>query len=183
MKAWSLALAACFLAACTSAPTPADFRQKADDAARQLIAALGPQQTFARLGWQQNADYQPAEACFDNWHGRGETALDDSQIADCEAHVDDLVRLFASYGTQVDPIVFKSDWFWAESSAYATSVFPRLVKEWERAGGSEDDASFLKHPNCAEPLQQGWTGSDYFHDGSEHGLCRLYKLEALEQAG
>ncbi|MEZ5986118.1 MAG: lysozyme inhibitor LprI family protein [Hyphomonas sp.] len=156
------------------------FDPDADEAAKQLIEALGPQQTFARLGWQQNADYKPAEECFELWADKAGSDLSEDQISGCEAHAADLSRLYASYGTVADPLVFKSSYFWAESDAFNINTFPQLVAEWEASSGNEEDASFLKHPVCAGPLQEGWTGSDFFYDGSEHPLCRLYKIEVLE---
>ena len=152
--------------------TSADAR---DDAARQLINKLGAQQTFARLGWQQNPDYEPAEPCFDFWWGAVGPSLSDQDVSDCEAHASELARLYASYGTEVDPIVFKSRYFWDERDLFDL-IFPDLVEAWKDAGGNEDDPGFLDHPVCAEPLQTGWAGSDYFYDGSEHPLCRLFKL-------
>mgnify|MGYP000144406086 CR=1 FL=1 len=100
---------------------------------------------------------------------------------DCEAHAEDLSRLYASYGTPVDPLVFKSDIYWAEWADFGLQ-FPALVAAWQANGGSEDDASFLDHPVCAEPLQTGWDGSDYFYDGAEHPLCRLYKIDPVAAA-
>lgn len=156
------------------------FSDGADEAAKQLIEALGPQQAFARLGWQQNADYKPTEACFDLWADNSGEDLSAEQVNNCEAHAADLSRLYASYGTVVDPLAFKSTYFWDEVWNFNLQVFPQLVDAWKAAGGKEEDASFLRHPVCAEPLQEGWTGSDYLYDGSEHPLCRLYKVEALE---
>ena len=157
-------------------PSAASFSARADDAARQLINKLGAQQTFARLGWQQNPDYEPAEPCFDFWWGAVGPSLSDQDVSDCEAHASELARLYASYGTEVDPIVFKSRYFWDERDLFDL-IFPDLVEAWKDAGGNEDDPGFLDHPVCAEPLQTGWAGSDYFYDGSEHPLCRLFKLD------
>jgi hypothetical protein len=154
----------------------ASFSVRADDAARRLINELGAQQTFARLGWQQNPDYEPAEPCFDFWLGAGAPGLSDQDVSNCEAHASDLSGLYASYGTEVDPIVFKARYFWDERDRFDL-VFPGLVEAWKAAGGNEDDPSFLDHPVCAEPLQTGWAGSDCFYDGSEHPLCRLFKLD------
>lgn len=156
----------------------ASFSARADEAARQIMNELGAQQAFARLGWQQNPDYQPAEQCFDFWLGAGGQGLSDQDVSNCEAHASDLSRLYASYGTEVDPMVFKSRYFWDERDRFDL-VFPDLVEAWKAAGGSEDDPGFLDHPVCAEPLQTGWTGSDYFYDGSEHPLCRLFKLDPI----
>lgn len=174
-------LSSAMLTACAlHGPAEAPLRS-ADQAARELIDQLGPQQTFARLGWQQNPDYQPPSTCFDYWSGPAEQVISETEINDCEAHARDLSRLFASYGTEAEALVFKSEYFWAQSDDFNINVFPQLVDAWKAAGGSEDDASFLKHPVCAEPLQEGWTGSDYFYDGREHPLCGFYKIEALEE--
>ncbi|WP_155838342.1 hypothetical protein [Hyphomonas beringensis] len=155
-----------------------DFVARADEAARQLIEDLGAQQTFARLGWQQNPDYKPPQHCFDYWLQEGDQALQEAEIEDCEAHASDLSRLYDSYGTDAEPIVFKSRYYWDELETFGLQ-FPQLVTEWEAKGGSEDDPSFLDHPVCAKPLQEGWEGSDYFYDGAEHPLCRLYKIDPV----
>ncbi|GGB76400.1 hypothetical protein GCM10011503_26460 [Henriciella pelagia] len=164
---------ACGLSAC--GPTPA--ARNGDAAARALIGELGPQEAFARLGWQQNPDYKPPERCFELWE-RADASGEGPSLANCEGHVADLARLYASYGDEAHPAVFRSRYYWAEHEAYGR-VFPQLVADWEAAGGSEDDASWLDHPVCAEPLQEGWTGSEYFYDGAEHPLCRLYKLDPV----
>ncbi len=166
-------ISAVCLASCVSATS---FSSEADSAARKLLDDLGPQQTFARLGWQQNPDYKPAEDCFDAWYGEGQSALTGSEAQDCETHAKDLARLYDSYGTVVDPIVFKSRYYWSELERF-NQVFPQLVMAWQADGGSEDDRSFLDHPVCAAPLQKDWTGSDYFYDGAEHPLCRLFKID------
>lgn len=160
-------------------PSLSDFGTRADTAASQLISTLGPQQTFARLGWQQNQDYQPAGHCFEFWYRTTKTSLDAAQISDCETHANDLARLYASYNTEVDPVVFKSRLYWSAKKEFYQK-FLQLVQNWQAAGGSKENASFLKHPVCAVPLQRNWQGSDFFFSGHEHPLCRLYKLEALE---
>lgn len=170
-------IAAVCLTACAAAPAAAD-QNAADRAARNLIEQLGAQQAFAMLGWQQNGDYKPAEACFEAWEDTDFTAPDQP---DCDAHAEDLARLYASYGAVVDPVVFKSDHYWGAWEDFSLA-FPGLVADWEAAGGSEDDASFLDHPVCAAPLQQGWEGSAYFYDGAEHPLCRLYKIDPVAAA-
>ena len=171
---------ACCLSSCGLSPAAQNEGVTAgssfDGAARALIAELRAQQTFARLGWQQNPDYKPAEACFDYWTAPGTSALDAAEKRDCDAHAEDLSRLYASYGTEAAPAVFKSTYYWAEHEKFGLE-FPGLVAAWEANGGSEDDPSFLDHPVCAGPLQSGWTGSDYFYDGAEHPLCRLFKLD------
>jgi len=155
-----------------------DLPARADEAARQLIEDLGAQETFAHLGWQQNPDYKPPQHCFAYWLEEGGPALQDAEVEDCDAHASDLSRLYASYGTDAEPIVFKSRYYWDELETFGRQ-FPQRVAEWEAKGGSEDDPSFLGHPVCAEPLQQGWEGSDYFHDGAEHPLCRLFKIDPV----
>ncbi len=152
-----------------------------DASAQVLIEALGPQQTFARLGWQVEPDYKPAEHCFNHWHERADAQISESEITDCDLHAQDLSRLYASYGTDAPPSNFKSEYYWQAYNAYSLD-YPGLVEHWISMGGSEDDASFLDHPVCADTLQQGWAGSDYFWDGAEHPLCRLYKVEAIEAA-
>lgn len=157
-----------------------DTQNSADGAARQLLAEIGPQEALALLGWQQNSDYQPAEEFFDYWRDESDITVSREKIDACEEHAVDLLRLYASYGTVAGPLVFKSAFFWAQSRAFTISVFPKAVEAWRSAGGSEDNASFLRHPVCATSLQQGWAGSEHFYDGNEHPLCRPYKIEALE---
>ncbi|WP_084420294.1 hypothetical protein [Henriciella litoralis] len=173
---------ACCLSACGLSPVSQKASETAgltaDEAARALIEELGPQQTFARLGWQQNPDYKPAEPCFEYWNTPDTSALDAAEKRDCDAHAEDLSRLYASYGTDAAPLVFKSRYYWAEHEKFDLE-FPSLVAAWQANGGSEDDPSFLDHPVCAGPLQTGWTGSDYFYDGAEHPLCRLFKLDPV----
>ncbi|HIG22732.1 hypothetical protein [Henriciella sp.] len=171
-------IAALCLTACAASPAAAD-QNAADRAARDLIERLGAQQTFAMLGWQQNADYKPAEACFEAWAAAADVTAPD--LPDCDAHAEDLARLYASYGTEVDPVVFKSDAYWTAWEDFSLA-FPGLVADWEAAGGSEEDASFLDHPVCAAPLQRGWEGSAYFYDGAEHPLCQLYKIDPVAAA-
>ena len=166
------------LTACAASPAAAD-QNAADRAARDLIEQLGAQQAFAMLGWQQNADYKPAEACFEAWAAAADFTAPD--LPDCDAHAEDLARLYASYGTEVDPAVFKSGAYWAAWEDFSLA-YPALVADWEAAGSSEEDASFLDHPVCAGPLQQGWEGSAYFYDGAEHPLCRLYKIDPVAAA-
>ncbi|MCZ4297506.1 hypothetical protein [Henriciella marina] len=171
-------ITAFWLAACATSPA-APAASAADRAARDLIERLGAQQAFAMLGWQQNADYKPADACFEAWAAAADfTALG---LPDCDAHAEDLARLYASYGTEVQPVVFRSQAYWAAWEDFSLA-FPGLVADWEVAGGSEEDASFLDHPVCAAPLQQGWEGSAYFYDGAEHPLCRLYKIDPVAAA-
>lgn len=173
-------ISAVWLAACATSPAaPAPATSAADRAASDLIARLGPQQTFAMLGWQQNADYKPADACFEAWAAAPDFTAPD--LPDCDAHAEDLARLYASYGAVVDPVVFRSQAYWAAWEAFGLA-FPGLVADWEAAGGSEDDAGFLDHPVCAAPLQTGWEGSAYFYDGAEHPLCRLYKIDPVAAA-
>ncbi|RIJ23637.1 hypothetical protein D1224_05085 [Henriciella barbarensis] len=169
---------AVWLAACATSPT-APAASAAEKAARDLVARLGAQQAFAMLGWQQNADYKPSEACFEAW--RATPVLTAPERPDCDAHAEDLARLYASYGQAVEPVVFKSQAYWAAWEAFSLT-YPGLVADWEAAGGSEDDASFLTHPVCAAPLQTGWDGSAYFYDGAEHPLCRLYKIDPVAAA-
>jgi hypothetical protein len=168
-----------YVAAVTTFLSSEKFRRKSGDAARALIETLGPQQTFAMLGWQANPAYQPMEHCFAHWSQAAVAKATD--IENCEGHVSDLSRLYASYGVVAAPIIFKSVYYWDRRNAYLAGWNAR-VKAWEDAGGTEDDASYLKHPNCVEPLQTGWTGSDYLYDGSESPICRFYKIEALENA-
>lgn len=181
-----LAVAAflCVVPACNSVDTAQsqqpNSQSNADAAAKALIDELGRQQAFARLGWQQNADYKPSADCFDHWTNENAEALSSSDVRNCETHASDLSRLYASYGTNAPPIIFKSQIFWAEVDAFNINIFPRLVDEWQSAGGSEDDKSFLEHPVCAEPLQAEWDGSEFFYDGAEHPLCRFYKMEMME---
>ena len=171
-------IAAVCLTACAASPAAAD-QSAADMAARDLIERLGAQQAFAMLGWQQNGDYKPAEACFEAWAAAADFTA--PNLPDCDAHAEDLARLYASYGVVVDPVVFKSDAYWAAWEDFSLA-FPSLVADWEAAGGSEEDASFLAHPVCAAPLQQGWESSAYFYDGAEHPLCRLYKIDPVAAA-
>ncbi len=130
------------------------------------------------LGWQVNPDYKPGAQCFEHWH-QGKT-LDAGQIEHCESHTRDLSRLYASYGVDAAPIVFKSDYYW-EQKAEFDQAWPELVRQWEAAGGQREDSSYLQHPGCAKPLQQGWTGSEYFYDGRENPICRAHKIEQLEK--
>lgn len=164
---------------------PEKLKPYSDSAARDLLETYGHQETYAMLGWQANPDYEPMARCFEYWYGA--TNQDDNQpdpyvpdVEDCEQHVKDLSRLYASYGVEAKPAVFKSRYYWAQKKDFYP-VWLKLVETWEADGGSEDDESFLNHPVCAKPLQEGWTGSEYFYDGAEHPLCRLYKLEALEK--
>lgn len=157
------------------------LKTHSDAAARDLINSLGQQQTSAMLGWQVEPDYWPMQHCFDHWYGTGEISPSAEQIADCEVHVKDLSRLYASYGVDAWPVIFKSNYYWDEQDKFGLA-FPHLVEDWKAAGGTKDDESFLKHPNCAEPLQEGWTGSDFFYDGQEHPTCQSLKIEALEKA-
>ena len=119
----------------------------AERAARQLIKTLGPQQTFAMLGWQQNPDYKPAQHCFVHWQDAKE--LNAQQTLDCEQHVKDLSRLYASYGVDAPPVVFKSAFYWDQKTRF-DQLWPGLVKDWKVAGGREEDASYLQHPGCAK---------------------------------
>ncbi len=150
----------------------------AEQAARQLIRTLGAQQTFAMLGWQQNPDYKPTQHCFLYWHDA--YTLSTQQSMDCEHHVRDLSRLYASYGVDALPIVFKSAYYWDQKARF-DQLWPGLVNDWKSTGGRKEDASYLQHPGCAKPLQQGWTGSEYFYDGSENPICRAHKLEQIEE--
>lgn len=152
-------------------------KSDADGAAKLLINKLGTQQTFAMLGWQVNPDYKPADHCFEYWQGT--KALPASAVRHCEQHAQDLSRLYASYSVDAPPIVFKSEYYWAQKREF-DRAWPELVKAWKADGGSQDDTSYLKHPGCAKPLQQGWTGSEYFYDGREHPICRAHKIEQLE---
>lgn len=156
-------------------------RREFDTAARALIKTLDQQQTFAMLGWQANPAYQPLDHCFDYWHQAATTKLTSTEIEDCDGHIKDLSRLYASYGVEAVPALFKSEYYWDQRNIYLTG-WESLVTAWEDAGGTEDDASYLSHPNCAVPLQKGWTGSDYFYDGAESPICKFYKIEAIENA-
>ena len=86
-------IAALCLIACAASPAAAD-QNAADRAARNLIEQLGAQQAFAMLGWQQNADYKPAETCFKAWAAAADFTAPD--LPDCDAHAEDLARLYAS---------------------------------------------------------------------------------------
>lgn len=156
-------------------------KSHAERAARQLLETLGPQQTFAMLGWQVNPDYMPMQHCFDYWHDVNESELQPQDIEHCEQHVKDLSRLYASYGIDVQPVAFKSKYYWDQKTQFDL-VWPELVDHWKAAGGSKEDASYLKHPGCATPLQQGWTGSDFFYDGRENPICRAHKIELIESS-
>lgn len=156
-----------------------DLKVHSESMVRNLIETFGQQQTFAMLGWQQGPDYKPMQHCFNHWHGTGELALTVKQVDDCELHVKDLSRLYASYGADAKPVLFKSYYYWEQLKKYH-SVWPGLVEAWKAAGGKKGDASYLKHPVCAEPLQKGWTGSDFFYDGQESPICSTYKIEAIE---
>ena len=157
--------------------SPEALRDQSTASARALIENLGSQQVFAMLGWQANPAYQPLQQCFDHWYQSAVAAPTD--IENCDGHIKDLSRLYASYGVEALPVLFKSEYYWAQRNDYLSGWEDR-VKEWVDAGGTKDDFSYLKHPNCAEPLQSGWTGSDYFYDGNESPICRFYKIEALE---
>ena len=156
-----------------------NIRAHSESVARDLIETFGRQQTFAMLGWQQEPDYKPMQRCFDYWRGSGKVALQVKQIDDCELHVKNLSRLYASYGADAKPILFKSDYYWDQLKKYH-SVWPGLVEAWKAAGGRKEGASYLKHPVCAAPLQKGWTGSIFFYDGQESPICRTHKVEAME---
>ena len=156
-----------------------DFLAKADAAERQLIEDLGPQQTFLRAGWPQNQNYQPPQDCFGYWLEEGDQAPQESEVGVCAAQASGLSRFYDSHGTDAEPIIFKSRYYWAWLNSFQVE-FPRLVEAWKDIGGCQDDPSFLYHPVCAEPLQEGWEGSDYFYDGAEHPLCKLFKID---QAG
>lgn len=144
-----------------------------------MIKSLGQQQTFAMLGWQIEPDYMPMQHCFDYLHNAMELVIKD--IVNCEQHVKDLSRLYASYGVIAQPILFKSEYYWDQKSQF-DNVWPILVDKWKAAGGTKMDSSYLKHPGCVEPLQRGWTGSDYFYDGSENPICRAHKIEMIENS-
>ncbi|MGB7298406.1 MAG: hypothetical protein WBD34_03735 [Burkholderiaceae bacterium] len=161
----------------STAPEIQSCKPDAEQAACKLIRTLGAQQTFAMLGWQQNPDYKPAHHCFLYWHDAN--ALNAQQTMDCEHHVKDLSRLYASYGVDAPPIVFKSAYYWDQKARF-DQLWPGLVEDWKSSGGSEEDASYLQHPGCAKPLQKGWTGSEYFYDGAENPICRAHKLEQME---
>jgi len=120
------------LAACAVEPVE-DFQSRSEKAAQDLIKSLGPQQTFARLGWQVEPDYKPLDHCFEHWYGAGPETLTTEQVANCELHTEDLSRLYASYGTDAPPIIFKSKYYWAELEKYHLA-YPKLVEEWEAAG-------------------------------------------------
>lgn len=159
------------------APGAASRKAQAEHAAHQLLDSLGAQQAFAMLGWQQNPDYMPPRHCFEHWHH--DNALGPRALRDCEQHVKDLSRLYASYGVNAPAIIFKSAHYWDQKAEFDL-VWPALVEKWKAAGGRQDNASYLDHPGCAKPLQQGWTGSDFFYDGREHPICRAHKIELLE---
>lgn len=155
------------------------LKPHAEYTARQLIKSLGQQQTFAMLGWQVEPDYVPMQHCFDHWHFA--KAANKNDIENCEQHVKDLSRLYASYGVDAPPVLFKSEFYWDQKNQFDLA-WPKLVDKWKTEGGSEEDISYLKHPVCAEPLQKGWTGSDFFYDGNEHPICRAHKLEQIENS-
>ena len=75
---------------------------------KNWLGTLGPQQTFAMLGWQQNPDYKPMPHYFDYWRGTNPTVLQEEQIKNCELHVKDLSRLYASYGVEAKPRIYRS---------------------------------------------------------------------------
>lgn len=173
------------LLACTkntnTSPISQDFRTTSENAARSFIETLGPQQSYAMLGWQVGPDYKPMQHCFDHWYDQGEIVINNQQIKDCDLHAQDLSRLYASYSVEVDPIVFKSKYYWTRKTEF-DQAWPKLVEAWKASGGTKDDASYLNHPGCVIPLQTGWTGSDYFYSGDENPICRAHKVEAIEGA-
>lgn len=155
------------------------LKARSDAMTKALINAFGEQEAFAMLGWHQAPSYKPMEHCFRYWYDVEGTKLDAEKIQSCEEHVRELSRLYASYGVDAAPVIFKSEYYWDRRFENALT-FTKRVKEWKAAGGTKEDASYLNHPVCAKPLQTGWTGSDYFYDGRESPICATFKLEAKE---
>ena len=135
-------LGASLLLACneSSAPTASESDVASGDAdatAKAFVERIGEQNVRA-LTWNWK-NGRPPDLCYAIWAGEAaDPSRDKSRM--CELWAEDLSGLFASYGVEADPAVFKSPWFKAfrdDSSYYGSQYL-----------GWEEGAD--RHPDCSD---------------------------------
>ena len=111
--------------------------ERADAAATAFVERIGTQNVRA-ITWNWS-NGRPPEACYAQWAGaEGQGVPDQREL--CERWVEDLADLFASYGVEAEPLVFKSAWF--RSFRDNGSYYGPQYMAWEKG-----DA---RHPDCSD---------------------------------
>lgn len=142
------------LTACSGDPVE-DLRTESRIMAQSMIEAVGDIHDVSVIlsPWDS---YMPKPLCFDIWYESPNAASatsDDSQT--CETWVRELAELYASYGYDVSPIVFKSRSFWNQiENHYNSDAYDNLIKAYYDGGMKGHDPSCPKTqqaPNYKPP--------------------------------